>query len=236
MKKFILIFAITFMAKTHAQDPQLFENTWYLQKVVIDSEEHLPPSNDEVNFVGLNFYESGFNDFFTTVCNNFTGSLIYDNVIQNFIFNEFAITLLECDIQENGLFEGLYFGFYLNEIEEPFPYTITIDGNNNKMLVITNLNGDEAFYGDQLLTNRDFSNTIFSIYPSPVKEELNLKSLSNGTGNLEIKIYDLTGKLLISTFSKTDTTINMGNLKQGLYFIVVENSQGNIQTEKFVKI
>ena len=40
MKYFLIITSLIFVQKLFAQDPQLFENTWYLQDVIIDGNDN----------------------------------------------------------------------------------------------------------------------------------------------------------------------------------------------------
>lgn len=223
-----------FLATTHfcfAQDPELIDNEWYLQNVIIDGNDNPPPSNDEVSDVIAEFFVDSFG---TLVCNNLVGFVAYN--IQNFNFTKpLEQTLLPCNMQVNQDFEILYFGFYYSDQADPFAYSITTEGNGTKTLTITSASGDQAIYGNELLTSQDFSGSIFSLYPNPVKDELNLKSLSNDAEKLEIKIYDLTGKLLISTITDTDTSLNVASLKQGVYFVVVENGESLVEVKKFIK-
>ena len=54
----ILILVLFASLSSYAQNPQLFENTWYLQKIVIDNQDFFPPSNNEIEFVSLNLTEN----------------------------------------------------------------------------------------------------------------------------------------------------------------------------------
>jgi len=111
MKAFIAIVLSLFLyTSTYAQDPQLFENTWYLQKVVIDGETFFPPHNSEVSNVRLEIWEDHFD---TVVCAILFGEI---SNVDNTSITAFAIgaTLLDCNLQVNYIFEGIYFGFYGN--------------------------------------------------------------------------------------------------------------------------
>lgn len=223
----------------YAQDPELFEHTWYLQKVVIGTDDYFPPSNAEVEFVGLTFYDNSSNEFDTNVCNGFFGELDYVST-QSFIIQDSAMTLLECDMQDNSIFEGIYFGFFLdsnNHLNDPFPFVITTNGSENT-LIITNVRGDEAIYGNQILSTGFYEQTLFSIYPNPVKNTLNIQSQNNYLSDASVQVFDISGKLVefkVIDLVESNNGLNVSHLKSGLYFLTIKNKNGNKQTLKFIK-
>ena len=234
---YILLFHIS--AISFAQDPQLFQNTWYLQNVIIDGQDNFPPVNSEVPFVPLNFYLNGNDDFMTHVCNSFSGRIIYDG-IQSFSIQEYALTLILCDMEENTIFEGIYLSFFFNQVTQdpyidPFPYIISDDGSE-KTLIIEYVNGDQAIYGDHLLSREDFYKSNFAIHPNPVKNELFLTS-KNTTANLKIKIFNLEGKLLSiqNKVFENQISIDVSQLMGGIYFLNIEDENGNTTIKKFIK-
>ena len=89
MKTFITIFILALSTTAFAQDPQLFENEWYLQNVIIDGQDNFPPSNDELSYVPAIFTQDGF---FTSVCNELTGFIEYE--INSFSFHNLWKLLL----------------------------------------------------------------------------------------------------------------------------------------------
>ncbi|MBA3985584.1 MAG: T9SS type A sorting domain-containing protein [Flavobacteriales bacterium] len=240
MKNSVLLFALAFLTNSFAQDPQLFDNTWYLQKVVIGANDYFPPSNTEVEFVGLTFYNNSSNEFDTNVCNVFFGEIVYGSN-QNFTILDSAITLLKCDIQDNSIFEGIYFGFFLdsynNHLEDPFPYVITTNGNE-KTLIITNTRDDIAIYGDQILSNYLFENAQFSIYPNPVKNTLNVQNQKNSLSDVSVLVFDICGKLVkfeAIEEGNSNISLNVSHLINGIYFLTIKNKVGHKQILKFIK-
>lgn len=76
---------------------------------------------------------------------------------------------------------------------------------------------------------------LFSIYPNPVKNELYLNS-KNNIGNLEVKIFNLEGRLLRTQnieFQK-QASLDVSMLSNGVYFLQI-TSQGKQITYKFIK-
>ena len=73
----------------------------------------------------------------------------------------------------------------------------------------------------------------FSIYPNPSRT-----SFSVNVNVSDVKIYDLTGKLVKSyngDFTRTDT-FDISTLNAGMYIIKVENNNNQIKTTKLVKL
>ncbi len=227
---YFLIFNIS--AISFAQDPQLFENTWYLQKLIVDGEEYVPPTNGEVEFIPLNIFQDVFD---TVVCLNLSG---YELTISNTEINvfEFIILLDEaCVLSENNDYENLYYnGFFeWQSMDKTFAYIIENQGNGLS-LILTSAVGNKAFYGNQQLSIPVFSKPQFSIHPNPVKNELFL-STTNPIDNLKIKIFNIEGELLSNLKLENQTAIDVSNLTSGMYFLNIEDENGNTTIKKFLK-
>jgi len=82
----------------------------------------------------------------------------------------------------------------------------------------------------------DFSSLAddsYSIYPSPVNEMLTIET---GTDDkITIKVYDITGKLMMSTQASIITTLNVSDLSAGTYMVHLVYSDGTIKNDRFVK-
>jgi hypothetical protein len=73
-----------------------------------------------------------------------------------------------------------------------------------------------------------------TLYPNPASDYINLNL--NGIKADKVEIYDITGKLLLtSNLSSEQTQIFTGNLKLGLYFIKVCSGNQRISPLKFTK-
>ena len=88
---------------------------------------------------------------------------------------------------------------------------------------------------DSLYTYR--RNTSIKISPNPASSILNVQSIRNESKPLHYKIYDATGKLLLTGNSNNDNfSINVQRLTAGMYILKLYNAyQINISTEKIVK-
>ncbi len=236
MKTFITILILALSTNAFAQDPQLFENTWYLQNVIINGQDNFPPSNDDVPFITITFIQN--NSFISTyVCDALEGTVIYTN--SEFLVDSWSMTLGGCFgpfAQENTLFQGIYLDtYFVGNIDDPFSYNI-IDESNSKTLVITSSSGDEAIYSNQLLSRDNFEISKFSIHPNPTTDKLYITA-TNTRENLTLKIFNLEGKLLSNQtlVVANQTSIDISNLSSGIYFLNIEDKNGNTTIKKFIK-
>ncbi len=106
-------------------------------------------------------------------------------------------------------------------------------GGNNRFDNVT-LEGDSV---NLTLGVNQFNGTenTYSVYPNPVKEELNVNA--NTEGNKSILITNMLGQVVVSeNRNSKNFSINTTGLSAGLYFIAVrEDITGNVSTMKFVK-
>ena len=76
----------------------------------------------------------------------------------------------------------------------------------------------------------------YSIHPNPAKSELFITA-QNTTENLKIKIFNIEGKLLSaqSITLQDQKAIDVSQLLNGIYFLNIEDENGNTTTKKFIK-
>lgn len=229
---FLMLFVL-FTLKSFSQDPVLFDHTWYLEKVVIDNEEIFAVSNTEVNHVELFFDSPEGYDFHTSVCNDFIGDLEYSGV-ESFTFEFYYQTLIECDLYDSAVFEMTYFNFFSSTADKDFIYDISTVGNDY-FLMITNDDGNQAFYGNQpTMSSETFMEWNFSLFPNPVQNTLNIHL--NTTEKGHIILYTMNGTLLHNQVLESfDTAIDVKGLSKGAYFLVIEGENGTKQVKKFLK-
>lgn len=225
---YLLLFNIT--AISFAQDPQLFENDWYLYEVMTtdlgtyyDVSNINPPIAPYLSISeDLNFNGEG-------ACNTFSGT--YEFVGDEFYPISFTATTDDCGIQQHNSFENEYFGF----ISGGYWYTIIPD---NAGLVLSLANGifGYATFKSYPLSTSEFEKNKFQLYPNPTKEKLFINTTST-TRNLKVKIFNLEGKLLSTQnlVFKKQTSIDVSQLSNGIYFLNIEDENGNKEVEKFLK-
>lgn len=241
----ILCLNLIFSQKLHAQDPILFEHTWYLEKVFDGEDEHF--MSDYSFATGkTNFFEKDpFFSVFLCDIHWFTSNIEF---LPN---NEFGFTLsyieycpfpYQCNEEINNYEE---FGFILNKffsvfyetfenINNPFSYTFTQTGNEAH-LIIENADGKKAYYNSYPLSIQGAQEQKFIVYPNPVQETLFINHL-NSSESYSAKVYNLNGnKLLHFNLDGIQSEINVQNLKQGIYFLIIESDTGVKFTHKIIK-
>ncbi len=108
---------------------------------------------------------------------------------------------------------------------------------NNHVYFMAGWSGESTIYNERfwkfnlgdILNNEEHKNETISIYPNPVQNILNIKTLDQITS---IKIYSLQGSLIKET--STNTSISLSDLSAGLYFAQI-NVSGYYVTKKFIK-
>ena len=85
------------------------------------------------------------------------------------------------------------------------------------------------------LNTAAFSNNVFSVYPNPSKNVVNLQLKDNLDINLNsATIYDLTGKIVLQTTALLQP-INIEKLANGTYIISITDSNNKNYAQKFIK-
>jgi len=79
-----------------------------------------------------------------------------------------------------------------------------------------------------------------TLYPNPVRDQLNVTYVNDTNDNLQLNIYSVDGRKLISTnvsstSGSNNFAINTTNLKAGLHFITINRNGAVIETIKFAK-
>jgi len=235
MKKNILLLFLGMSLSCLAQDSQLFQNTWYLHNLIINTQNNVPPVSNEISSVSLIFNTS---DYLTSwVCESLGGDVDYDDVNKDFMFTSYAETLGGgCYLTNDRQFEQLYLHFYSNNLNNPFEYSILSNGDGSKTLTVTNFSGDKAVYGSVVLSINEFSINSFSVHPNPVLDELFISEIE-GLNNFSIAVFNISGKQVLSlnrSNLKTES-FNVEKLSKGLYFILFEDKLGRIAMKKFIK-
>jgi len=73
-----------------------------------------------------------------------------------------------------------------------------------------------------ILSVNDFEEGEFLIYPNPSKGIFNIKRVNTIGENMNVKVYDVTGKLVRSKLNVDgDYELDMSNVSKGLYFLQV---------------
>lgn len=83
--------------------------------------------------------------------------------------------------------------------------------------------------------NFDNFNSKILVYPNPTNNFITIKNDENSTEHFKYKIFDLTGRNIISGNSKFNEQINLESLTIGNYIIQLETEKGQKSTKKLIK-
>lgn len=238
MKTILLFCGLLYSFVALAQDPQLFENTWYLENINIDGTQISAPSNDEVSFVDFVFIT---NDVFnTTICNSAQAEVVFSPTEDTFEIINMAITLIMCDLGENNVFENQYFnGFFAHNqgVDNPFNYEITTGTGSSKQLVLTSAAGNTATYNNAILDVTEQRLEKLLLYPNPVTSTVKITSQST-VPFIEVTIFSITGQQVLQKQFEQGTNsvaLDLTSLKNGLYFAQIKDTSGKSQMQRLVK-
>ncbi len=95
-------------------------------------------------------------------------------------------------------------------------------------------NGDVYIYAITAPNSIDELSQVKSkLYPNPANNTMYIESSFDGAVN--VLIYDLSGKLILSETLDTFSSINISKINSGVYFYVIHNTEGITSSGKFIK-
>jgi hypothetical protein len=235
MKKLYTLLLLLVVNYSFAQD--LFENAWHLT-YFRDSNGgiYTPPNIDTV--VMLNFYwDQDLMYLNTNVCNTLGGDINLSMNGNAFVLNQAYVTLIECEIWENAIFEGMYFNFYARDpMPTGFTYSITQLGDLKILYITSTIDNSQAVYSSVPLSTESFTKSSASLYPNPAADFITIEMDTQTTALTQIEIYNMLGKLCkTESFNASQTKIDTKDLSGGLYIVRIKTDSETI-TKKFLKL
>lgn len=236
----IVLFIIlnSFQAKAQSQD--LLDNTWYLEKVIIDDVDYFVPDDTIIE------YGEFYNNFFETQssCNFFTSEISFNPQNSNFSMISFGLTLEGCldgegmIDEEIAAFENIYLIDFINypssDFNNPFAYEITQESSTLKKLTITNTNGDQAVYYSETLSiqgQKRFG--LVQLYPNPA---VNQFSINSDMSIEQVKIYNLAGQIVFRFERETvNSPYDISSISTGVYIVEISSARGMKTVKKLIK-
>lgn len=230
---FLLFFVLSPLFCKAQPDNMLFYYSWQLNQINIEGQTDIP-YNAELNYnVILNFYDTTPYTFSLKVCQTLSGEIEYpaNNVM---IFpSVLTVSGDACTLSENSDFEALLFNFFQSQINTEFTYYIGIvdfDPPNYFPIMIAP-NGDYVEFHETYLGVESFDKKLFSIYPNPVSDIINVRALT--TQNIsKIRVLSLEGRLLLET---NEHFVLTQHLSKGMYLVEAIAEDGSKQIEKIIK-
>jgi len=146
---------------------------------------------------------------------------------------------LDADLLANGVdsFMLLYRESPMQEWREHLDYSKVVLGSFNFVRINTVLKGDYALANGQrglglVETNRNPIKSS-SVFPNPTDSQFTVELYLKRQIELSFELYDLNGRLLLSTESKTyqgkeQETLSVGQLPAGTYFLKIRDKKGQV--------
>jgi len=101
----------------------------------------------------------------------------------------------------------------------------------NSALYIDNLSFDNLIGS---VTEQTTINTLFNLFPNPASDNITLNINNSCNGEMELKIYSVTGVLIKSEILKQyNQQINTGDLNNGIYLVAIK-SKDVIENQKLI--
>ncbi len=234
MKNLISILFVAYLLlqssllQAQTQEEELKNNYWYVDKVILDDTEYIAPLNEERFNGGPNFaFDQSYIQLF--FCFQYFSSTLFFLENQQFSvsgWSSLAIVPSACNIQENEDYY-FYYSSAMNILDPiaPFIYSYevnTIDAST-KQLIITNQNGDKAYFYNYYLSNPLFELEGTNIYPNPVRDVVQIAMPNTAIERYDYKIYDSNGKLIKVFKDKKGPhiTLEIQDLASGIYWLEI---------------
>jgi hypothetical protein len=106
-----------------------------------------------------------------------------------------------------------------------------INGSEGSVLILDDLG---VTYGFSIGVNEENLTTQFELYPNPTSTSLSITS-SSVNNNLSYKIIDAKGALVLKGKYNNGASIDVANLPEGLYNLLVSTPEGNTSSKTWIK-
>lgn len=234
MKKVYTFFLLTTLNFSFAQDPQLFNVTWYLHNVIIDGVNNIPPNPN----MYLSFDSP--TSFSAKACNTYGFQVAFPNNNTQFSVQWWSMSLEICQDQAAGNYQNIYIpvfleGFSFNSAtNQLLTYSIS-EFEGVKTLIINSAFNKQAIYKTVALSTQQFNKESFTFYPNPSEDFIDINLIDNYLNDATLEIYNEIGILFKrEKISLNSSRIDINNLPNGLYFIKISTEQGST-VKKLIK-
>jgi hypothetical protein len=87
------------------------------------------------------------------------------------------------------------------------------------------------------IKNNDNIRLIYSVYPNPTGENLNLRVDNLNTEKLSYELCDILGRtILAGKIVEKETSISMSNIPSAIYFLKIIDNSGDVKKSQAVKV
>jgi hypothetical protein len=166
--------------------------------------------------IDTNIDAGGFSEIVATSATAVTGTLTTSPTFQDYANDDFRYANGSSGIDSGN-----------NSIINTFNIVSDLIGNNR--IANTTVDIGPYEFGSTTLGINNYSFDDFSIYPNPTSGLLNIAGNENINS---VTVYSVLGKLVLTAQSKT---IDVSQLKSGIYLMYIEDKLGNINIKRFIK-
>ncbi len=160
-----------------------------------------------------------------------------------------ALAVVWDDNGDDGLYVGMDYGIYYidNTFADWQPFNTNLPNVIVNELEINQAEGKiyagtygrglwaSPKYGVILSTNDVLTSDVVTLYPNPTSETL--KILYQGEVEMDIRVFDTTGKLVVfepNVLLNSQHSLNVAHLNSGVYFVRMSSGNG-VVTKRFIK-
>lgn len=230
MKTLIMIIALTFAFTLKAQDPDIFDQTWYLYEVYdTDTGDIFYVENYEPSISPYILIDQAYNFNGFAICNSFQGTMEYS-------VPDMAFRVVTTSQTSNSC--GFWGDWYEPLIIGPFGY---VDPDPNWFTIIDPVVTDDpdgfqtfsfitqpfvyyTYRNTPILGVDVFEKHRLKVFPNPVKNLLNIQSEIESIDT--IVIFDATGKRVTALSPAASYyALDTSSLPGGLYFLEISTTQ-----------
>lgn len=225
MKRLLIyIILISIGSNAIGQDPELIDNEWYLEKVIIDGETIFPPYFPFEPKVGRIYFE--IDGMAKEFCDIRGCEASYDPNENIFMLGECVLLPGSCDRPEYIIFAGIYDSIFYEENNpiNPFAYVLELGSDGILVLTITNAQGNQAIFGNKFLSTAEIISEKIKIYPNPSSSKIFLKSQKNTITKIEL--HTMLGES-IQTLNNYVDSVDLSHLATGVYLLRIYTEHGS---------
>ncbi len=238
MKQRIFFLVLFFVSFTQAQE--IYYHPWYLYQFNVGGNDFPISYNEEIPIVQANFTQGNPDLFETGACNGCVGEVFIDTNQATMQF-DISCTLSECTNSDNTDFDNAYSYFFTENSQDMYTYSFGyVDGPpgpDEVLLWITKPNGDYIIYSDLQYYFSIPENALqyLQILPNPVTQSFAIMGSKN-VGALQLTLFDMNGKKVVQLANCViGESININQLKTGIYFVSLTDENGYNLVKKLVK-
>lgn len=233
MKKTLLFFAF-FSNFISAQNAELFSNNWYISQMVINNQTTVSPIMQVSIGTSLFSNNGGTYNFNSSYYNTAGSTITFNTVTDSFTRQGGGCTLAVyngTNAAAAQAYDQKNCDFYFNTTSGSiFNYQIVNNGTSKTLIITNPTTGNKIYYNNSFLgTNDNIIKKSIKIYPNPVKDFLTIENIER---NLNLKIYEMSGKLVYETLtSDKSVKVDVSQFQKGQYILMIEN----FKPELFIK-